>query len=608
MKNNTVKSKGLDEYLHEIVSNLPDLPGIYQYLNEDGVVIYVGKAKNLKRRVSSYFNKEIVSAKTRVMVRHIADLKYIVVETEEDALLLENNLIKEYKPHYNVLLKDDKTYPWICIKNERFPRIFLTRQFIRDGSVYFGPYSSVFMAKTILELVSELYPLRNCHLKLDPEEIAKNKYKICLQYHIKKCNGPCVGLQTEGAYVKNVSEIIEIVKGNVEVITDRLYQEMADLSKEYRYEEALKVKQKYQILENYRCKSTIVSNIINNVDVFSFEEEGASGYINFLHVVRGAIVQAYTFEYKRRLDETKEELLALGIAEMRQRFESLANEIIIPFPVELDLKGVRFTIPQRGERKQLLDLSVRNVRQYKMDILKRAEKLNPEQRMTRVLLRLQKDLGLKELPLHIECFDNSNIQGSFPVASCVVFKNAKPSKKEYRHFNIKTVEGPNDFASMEEILTRRYTRLTNENTPLPQLVIVDGGKGQLSSACAALQRIGVFEKVSIIGIAKRLEEIYFPGDSTPIYLDKNSESLRLIQQLRDEAHRFGITFHRQKRSKGQVMSELDAVKGIGIKTKELLLERFKSVKRVKNTSREELEELIGAKKATLLLQGMKSEK
>lgn len=608
MKNNTTESKGFGEYLHGIVSNLPDLPGIYQYLNEDGAVIYVGKAKNLKRRVSSYFNKEIVSAKTRVMVRHIADLKYIVVETEEDALLLENNLIKEYKPHYNVLLKDDKTYPWICIKNERFPRIFLTRQFVRDGSVYFGPYSSLFMAKTILELISELYPLRNCHLKLDPEEIAKNKYKICLQYHIKKCNGPCVGLQTEGAYVKNVSEIIEIVKGNVEVITDRLYQEMADLSKEYRYEEALKVKQKYQILENYRCKSTIVSNVINNVDVFSFDEEGASGYINFLHVVRGSIVQAYTFEYKRRLDETKEELLALGIGEMRQRFESLANEIIIPFPIELELKGVRFTIPQRGERKQLLDLSVRNVKQYKMDILKRAEKLNPEQRMTRVLLRLQKDLGLKELPLHIECFDNSNIQGSFPVASCVVFKNAKPSKKEYRHFNIKTVEGPNDFASMEEILTRRYTRLMNEETSLPQLVIVDGGKGQLSSACAALQRIGVFEKVSIIGIAKRLEEIYFPGDSTPIYLDKNSESLRLIQQLRDEAHRFGITFHRQKRSKGQVMSELDAVKGIGIKTKELLLERFKSVKRIKNTSREELEELIGAKKATLLLQGMKSEK
>lgn len=608
MRNNTTESKGFDEYLHGIVSNLPDLPGIYQYLNEDGVVIYVGKAKNLKRRVSSYFNKDIVSVKTRVMVRHIADLKYIVVETEEDALLLENNLIKEYKPHYNVLLKDDKTYPWICIKNERFPRIFLTRQFIRDGSVCFGPYSSLFMAKTILELISELYPLRNCHLKLDPEEIAKNKYKICLQYHIKKCNGPCVGLQTEGTYVKNVSEIIEIVKGNVEVITDRLYQEMVDLSKEYRYEEALKVKQKYQILENYRCKSTIVSNVINNVDVFSFEEEGASGYINFLHVVRGAIVQAYTFEYKRRLDETKEELLALGIGEMRQRFESLANEIIIPFPIELELEGVRFTIPQRGERKQLLDLSVRNVKQYKMDILKRAEKLNPEQRMTRVLLRLQKDLGLKELPLHIECFDNSNIQGSFPVASCVVFKNAKPSKKEYRHFNIKTVEGPNDFASMEEILTRRYTRLINEETPLPQLVIVDGGKGQLSSACAALQRIGVFDKVSIIGIAKRLEEIYFPGDSTPIYLDKNSESLRLIQQLRDEAHRFGITFHRQKRSKGQVMSELDAVKGIGIKTKELLLERFKSIKRIKNTSREELEELIGVKKATLLLQGMRSEK
>lgn len=608
MRNNTTESKGFDEYLHGIVSNLPDLPGIYQYLNGDGVVIYVGKAKNLKRRVSSYFNKDIVSVKTRVMVRHIADLKYIVVETEEDALLLENNLIKEYKPHYNVLLKDDKTYPWICIKNERFPRIFLTRQFVRDGSIYFGPYSSLFMAKTILELISELYPLRNCHLKLDPEEIAKNKYKICLQYHIKKCNGPCVGLQTEGTYVKNVSEIIEIVKGNVEVITDRLYQEMADLSKEYRYEEALKVKQKYQILENYRCKSTIVSNVINNVDVFSFDEEGVSGYINFLHVVRGSIVQAYTFEYKRRLDETKEELLALGIAEMRQRFDSLANEIIIPFPIDLELMGVRFTIPQRGERKQLLDLSVRNVKQYKMDILKRAEKLNPEQRMTRVLLRLQKDLGLHELPLHIECFDNSNIQGSFPVASCVVFKNAKPSKKDYRHFNIKTVEGPNDFASMEEILTRRYTRLMNEETSLPQLVIVDGGKGQLSSACAALQRIGMFEKVSIIGIAKRLEEIYFPGDSTPIYLDKNSESLRLIQQLRDEAHRFGITFHRQKRSKGQVMSELDAVKGIGIKTKELLLERFKSVKRIKNTSREELEELIGAKKATLLLQGMKSEK
>lgn len=608
MKNNATESKGFDEYLHGIVSNLPDLPGIYQYLNEDGVIIYVGKAKNLRRRVSSYFNKDIISPKTRVMVRHIVDLKYIVVETEEDALLLENNLIKEYKPHYNVLLKDDKTYPWICIKNERFPRIFLTRQFIRDGSVYFGPYSSVFMAKTILELIGQLYPLRNCHLKLDPDEIAKDKYKVCLQYHIKKCNGPCVGLQKEEAYVKNISEIIEIIKGNVEVITDRLILEMSDLAKDYRYEDAQIVKQKYQILENFRCKSTIVSNIINNVDVFSVEEEGASGYINFLHVVHGAIVQAYTFEYKRRLDETKEELLALGIVEMRQRFGSLANEIIIPFPVELELKGVRFNVPLRGERKQLLDLSVRNVRQYKLDILKREEKLNPEQRMTRILLRLQKDLGLHELPLHIECFDNSNIQGSFPVASCVVFKNAKPSKKDYRHFNIKTVEGPNDFASMEEILTRRYTRLINEETPLPQLIIVDGGKGQLSSACSALERIGVLGRVNIIGIAKRLEEIYLPGDPTPIYLDKNSESLRLIQQLRDEAHRFGITFHRQKRSKGQVVSELDAVKGIGVKTKELLLERFKSVKRIKNTPKEELEELIGAKKAKLLLEGMKSEK
>lgn len=608
MMNNAKESKGLDEYLRGIVSSLPDLPGIYQYLNDKGVIIYVGKAKNLKRRVSSYFNKDIASAKTRVMVRHIADLKYIVVESEEDALLLENNLIKEHKPHYNVLLKDDKTYPWICIKNERFPRVFLTRQFVRDGSVYFGPYSSVFMAKTVLELIGELYPLRNCSLKLDPEEIARNKYKVCLQYHIKKCGGPCVGLQPESEYVNNVSEITEIVKGNVEVIVVRLYQEMTDLSKEYRYEEALKVKQKYQILENYRCKSTIVSSIINDVDVFSYDEEGASGYINFLHVVRGAIVQAYTFEYKRRLDETKEELLSLGITEMRQRFKSTAGEIIVPFPVELELKGVRFTIPQRGERKQLLELSLRNVKQYKLDILKRAEKLNPEQRMTRILLRLQKDLGLKELPLHIECFDNSNIQGSFPVASCVVFKNAKPSKKEYRHFNIKTVEGPNDFASMEEILTRRYTRLMNEETPLPQLVIVDGGKGQLSSACAALQRIGAFDKMNIIGIAKRLEEIYFPGDSTPVYLDKNSESLRLIQQLRDEAHRFGITFHRKKRSKGQVLSELDGVKGIGIKTKELLLEQFKSVKRIKSASREELEALIGAKKTSALLAGLQSDK
>ncbi|MDD3160920.1 MAG: excinuclease ABC subunit UvrC [Bacteroidales bacterium] len=608
MRDKGKESKGVDEYLRGIVSSLPDLPGVYQYLNDQGVVIYVGKAKNLKRRVSSYFNKDVPSPKTRVMVRHIADLKYIVVESEEDALLLENNLIKQYKPHYNVLLKDDKTYPWICIKKERFPRVFSTRQFIRDGSVYFGPYSSVFMVKTMLELIAEIYPLRNCALKLDSEEIARNKYKVCLQYHIKKCGGPCMGLQSESDYVKNIAEIHEIVKGDVAVLISRLYQEMTALSNEYRYEEAQKVKQKYQILENYRCKSTIVSSIINDVDVFSFDEEGASGYLNFLHVVRGAIVQAYTFEYKRRLDETKEELLSLGIAEMRQRFKSTASEIIVPFPVELELRGVRFTIPQRGERKQLLELSLRNVKQYKLDILKRAEKLNPEQRMTRVLLRLQKDLDLKELPLHIECFDNSNIQGSYPVASCVVFKNAKPSKKEYRHFNIKTVEGPNDFASMEEILTRRYTRLMNEETPLPQLVIVDGGKGQLSSACAALQRIGAFDKMSVIGIAKRLEEIYFPRDSTPVYLDKNSESLRLIQQLRDEAHRFGITFHRKKRSKGQVLSELDGVKGIGKKTKGLLLEQFKSVKRIKSASREELEALIGVKKTSVLLAGLRSEK
>lgn len=593
------------DYLKGIVSNLPEGPGIYQYLNSEGTIIYVGKAKNLKRRVYSYFSKEHEPGKTRILVSKIADIRYVVVNSEEDALLLENNLIKKYKPRYNVLLKDDKTYPSICVSNEYFPRIFKTRRVIRDGSTYYGPYSYLPSMYALLDLIKHLYPIRTCHLNLTPENIRAGKFKVCLEYHIKNCAGPCVGLMSHDEYLKNIGEIKEILKGNTQEISKTLFQKMQDLAMDLKFEEAQKMKEKYELIENYRAKSEIVSSVLHNIDVFSIADDEKSAFINYLHITNGSINQAFTFEYKKRLNETPEELLSLGIIEMRERYKSLSKEIIVPFEMGIELKDVTFTIPQRGDKKKLLDLSLMNVKQYKVDRLKQAEKLNPEQRSIRIMKKMQSDFHLKDLPMHIECFDNSNIQGAYPVASCVVFKKAKPSKKDYRHFNIKTVEGPNDFASMEEVVYRRYKRLLDKGQPLPQLVIVDGGKGQLSSAQKIFNELDLFGRVTLIGIAKKLEEIFFPNDPYPLYLDKNSESLKVIQHLRDEAHRFGITFHRNKRSKGQTKSALDEIKGIGEKTKTALLKEFKSVKRIQEASLEELSAIVGEAKAKNILENLR---
>jgi len=595
----------ISDYLKGIVLNLPEGPGIYQYLNSEGTIIYVGKAKNLKRRVYSYFSKEHEPGKTRILVSKIADIRYIVVNTEEDALLLENNLIKKYKPRYNVLLKDDKTYPSICISNEYFPRIYKTRRIIRDGSTYYGPYSHAPSMNALLDLVKHLYPIRTCHLNLTPENIRSGKFKVCLEYHIKNCAGPCVGLMSHDEYLKNIAEIKEILKGNTQEISKTLFQRMQNLAMELKFEEAHKLKEKFELIENYRAKSEVVSSILHNIDVFSIADDEKSAFINYLHITNGSINQAFTFEYKKRLNETTEELLSLGIIEMRERYKSLSREIIVPFEMDIELNNVVFTVPQRGDKKKLLELSQMNVKQYKVDRLKQAEKLNPEQRSIRIMKKMQSDFHLKDLPMHIECFDNSNIQGAYPVASCVVFKKAKPSKKDYRHFNIKTVEGPNDFASMEEIVYRRYKRLLDEKQPLPQLVIVDGGKGQLSSAQKIFNELNLFGRVTLIGIAKKLEEIFFPDDPYPLYLDKNSESLKVIQHLRDEAHRFGITFHRNKRSKGQTKSALDEIKGIGEKTKTALLKEFKSVKRIQEASLEELSAIVGEAKAKNILDNLR---
>ncbi|GHT24985.1 UvrABC system protein C [Bacteroidia bacterium] len=586
--------------LSDKISIVPESPGVYMYFDESGKILYVGKAKNLKKRVASYFNKTQQSAKTIVMVRKIRDIKYLVVESEEDAFLLENNLIKEHQPRYNIMLKDDKTYPWLVVTNEPFPRIFLTRQKLDNKAHYYGPYPAVMNVKYLLRLLTSLYPIRTCRHFLEPEKIEKGKFHLCLQYHIKKCLAPCEGKQLEADYRKNIASIEEILKGNSREISRMLYKEMQDCAAELRFEEAAVLKERYDLLENYSSKSVVASPNLYNVDVFSFEESGDAAYINYLHIVNGAIVQGYTIEYKKRLDEAKENLLGLGIIELRRRFESGAKEIVVPFLPDIELLNVNFTVPQRGEKKQLLALSEKNVRQYKLDQLKQAEKLNPEQRSTRILKTMQNDLHLPALPLHIECFDNSNIQGTNPVSSCVVFKNAKPAKRDYRHFNIKTVVGPDDFASMYETVHRRYSRLTDEGEPLPQLIVIDGGKGQLHAATDALKDLNLYGSIGIVGIAKRLEEIYFPEDSVPLYLDKNSETLKLIQQLRDEAHRFGITFHRQKRSKQQVLSELDTIKGIGTVIKEKLLQRYKSVARIKAAPHEEITDFIGKSKADLL--------
>jgi excinuclease ABC subunit C len=583
-----------------ILSAIPESPGVYMYSDETDTIIYVGKAKNLKKRVSSYFNKTQDHPKTKVMVRKIRKINYLIVESEEDAFLLENNLIKEHKPRYNVMLKDDKTYPWLVIRDESFPRIYLTRKKFNDKSRYYGPYTSVINVRHLLRLLFSLYPIRICKHDLTKENINKEKFHLCLQYHIKKCLAPCVGLQSEEDYNKNISSIEEILKGNSKEISKLLYQEMLNLASEMKFEEAEILKEKYNILENYSSKSIIVSPSLHNVDVFSFDENNQSVYINYLHIANGAIIRGYTIEYKKRLNEPKENVLALGIIELRTRFGSEAKEIIVPFLPDMELNEVTFLVPKRGEKKKLLELSQKNVRQYKIDQLKQVENLNPEQRSIRILKTLQDDLHLKELPMHIECFDNSNIQGTNPVSACVVFKKAKPSKKDYRHFNIKTVVGPDDFQSMYETVSRRYRRLSDGDLPFPQLIVIDGGKGQLHAAVDALKDLGIYGRIAIIGIAKRLEEIYFPNDSIPLYLDKNSESLKLIQQLRDEAHRFGISFHRNKRSKQQILSELDTIKGIGPVIKEKLLKKYKSVKRIREIPRAEIVELIGKSKAEIL--------
>ena len=591
-----------DQHIKDILALLPETPGVYQYFDKEGKIIYVGKAKNLKRRVSSYFNKvHEDSPKTRILVRHIADLKYILVDTEEDALHLENSLIKKYKPRYNILLKDDKTYPWICVTNEDFPRVFLTRRVERkSGAKYYGPYAHVHIAKTVLELLHELFPLRTCRYALTADAVEKHKYKLCLQYHIKRCMGCCEGLISRETYAGYIDAVKQILNGNTQQLSNVLLQEMQELASQLRFEEAQEVKQRYELVERYKAKSVVVSTTIHNVDVFSYDEDDALAFINYMHVKAGSIVQCVTIEYKKKLDETAAEILALGIAELRSRFDSDTREAIVPFLPETEFSDLRFILPERGDKRKLLDISLQNVRQYKIDRLKQSEKLNPEQRATRILSRLQKDFRLNELPVHIECFDNSNIQGTNPMASCVVFKMAKPSKKDYRHFNIKTVVGPDDFASMREIIYRRYHRLVEEGQPLPQLIVVDGGKGQLSAAVSSLDELGLRGKIAIVGIAKRLEEIYFPGDTVPLYIDKNSESLRLIQHLRDEAHRFGITHHRNRRSKSQTVSVLDGVKGVGEQSRDKLLRHFKSVKRMGEATQDELAQVVGAARAAIV--------
>ena len=584
--------------LREIIHLLPELPGVYQYYNSDDIIIYVGKAKNLRKRVTSYFSKVHENRKTAILVKNIADIKHIVVDSEEDALLLENNLIKKYQPRYNVLLKDDKSFPWICIKNERFPRVFFTRNVIRDGSVYFGPYTSIPMVRTILDVIRRLFPIRTCSLNLSENSVSNGKYKVCLEYQIGNCKGACENLQTSENYMESISQIKEILKGNLTTVVGYLRGLMNNLSEEYKFEEAETYKNKISILETYKSKSTIVSSSITNVDVFSFDEDESYGYVNFLRVVDGAIVQAHTLEIKKRLDESKEELLSLGIIEIRLKFLLISKEIIIPFLIDIHLKDVKFTVPQIGDKRKLLELSERNVKFYKLDKNKQLSLKTPQTRTNRLMEQMQKDLRLSEPPIRMECFDNSNIQGAQPVAACVVFVNGKPAKSEYRHFNVKTVEGPNDFASMEEILFRRYSQIIRDNEKLPQLIVIDGGKGQLSAAIKIMEQLDIRGKVAVIGIAKKLEEIIYPDDPIPLYLDKNSETLRVLQQIRNEAHRFGITFHRNKRSKEFILSELGQINGVAEKTIEVLMRKFKSVKRLRVASKEELINEVGESRAT----------
>lgn len=585
-----------NEYLRGIVLNLPSTPGIYQYLNKEGVIIYVGKAKNLKRRVYSYFSKEHQSAKTRILVSKIADIRYIVVNTEEDALLLENNLIKKYKPRYNVLLKDDKSYPSICVSNEYFPRVFKTRQIIRNGSTYYGPYSHIPSMQAVLDLIKKLYPLRTCHLALTPENIRQGKFNVCLEYHIKNCKGPCIGMQSHDEYMDNIAQVKDILKGNTQAISDALMKEMMSLAEEMKFEEAQKVKEKYELIESYRAKSEVVSSILHNIDVFSIEMDENSAYINYLHITNGCINQAFTFEYKKRLNETKEELLQLGIIEMRERYKSCSREIIVPFELDMELNNVTFTIPQRGDKKHLLELSLLNVKQYKVDRLKQAEKLNPEQRSVRLLKEIQEQLQMDKMPMHIECFDNSNIQGSDAVAACVVFKKARPSKKDYRKYNIKTVVGPDDYASMQEVVRRRYSRILEEQGELPDLILTDGGKGQMEVVRQVIED-ELKLQIPIAGLAKnnkhRTSEVLFGFPPMTIGIKQGTPLFHLLENIQDEVHRFAITFHRDKRSKSQIASALDGIKGIGEKRKTALLKEFKSVARIKQATVEELAAVIG---------------
>ncbi|MFP2995494.1 excinuclease ABC subunit UvrC [Spongiivirga sp. MCCC 1A20706] len=581
------------------LDTLPNSPGVYQYYDKNGVVIYVGKAKNLKKRVSSYFQKNHEYGKTRVLVKKIVEIKHIVVPTETDALLLENNLIKKYQPRYNVLLKDDKSYPWICIKKERFPRVFLTRKLVKDGSEYFGPYTSVKTVRALLDLVKGLYPLRTCNYDLSKEKIEAGKYKLCLEYHLGNCLGPCEAKQAEESYNDGISAVRQIIKGNFKESLGSFKKQMSSLAKEMRFEEAQKIKDKIEIIEGYQAKSTIVNPKITNVDVFSIVSDDSYGYINFLQIAHGSIIRSHTLEIKKKLEESDAELLELAIVEIRQRFHSQSKEIYVPFVVGLG-EEIRVTVPKLGDKRRIVALSERNAKFYRMERFKQVKITDPDRHANRIMAQMKKDLRLSEEPRHIECFDNSNIQGSNPVAACVVFKDGKPSKKDYRHFNIKTVEGPDDFASMEEVVFRRYKRLMEEEQPLPQLIIIDGGKGQLSSALKSLDQLGLRGTIAIVGIAKRLEELFYPDDPIPLYLDKKSETLKIIQHLRNEAHRFGITFHRNKRSKAAITNSLENVPGIGKQTAENLIKYFKSAKRVSKASFGELEAVVGRSKALKL--------
>ena len=603
MKTNKEEKAKRDEYLKGIVSNLPDSPGCYQYLNDSGIIIYVGKAKNLKRRVSSYFNKEQQSLKTRLLVSKICDIKYIVVNSETDALLLENNLIKKHQPRYNVLLKDDKTYPSICITNDYFPKLFKTRKIIRGAGTYFGPYSNAGALNAMIELIKELYALRTCNLKLTPETIREGRYDACLEYQIKKCNAPCIGCITHEDYQKQISEIKSILKGDIKPLQETLLNEMKEKAAELKFEEAQKIKERFDLIENFRTRSEVVSPTLNNIDVFSIESDEKSAYINFLHITNGCINQAYTFEYKKKLDESDEELLAMGIVEMRERFKSKAREIIVPFNIELAIENTIVSTPQRGEKARLLSLSKLNVKQYKADRLKQEEKLNPEQKATRLMKEIQQAMGMEKLPVIIETFDNSNIQGSDAVAACVVFKKLKPSKKDYRKYNIKTVEGADDYASMREVVRRRYRRAIEEETPLPNLIIADGGKGQIEAIRTVIED-ELNLNIPIAGLVKdgkhRTSELIVGKNGESIGLKQHSALFRLMTHIQDEVHRFAITFHRDKRSKRQIASELDTIKGIGKKSKEELLNKFKSVKRIKEATAEQLAEVVGKAKAEII--------